>query len=84
MRDAEIHHGETRGKRKTHKVCKKHVNFTKSGGFAKVGRNNNCAVIGRKCTETAKLRGMTKKRSSEILADENKKIGKGKIWKICH
>ena len=26
-----VHHGKSRGKRKTHKVCKKHVNFTKSG-----------------------------------------------------
>src|SRR6218665_1929136 len=26
-----MHHGQSRGKRKTHKVCKKHVNFTKSG-----------------------------------------------------
>jgi len=33
-----MHHGETRGKRKTQKVCKKHVNVTKSEGkFAKVG-----------------------------------------------
>ena len=30
------------GKRKTHKVCKKHVNLTKSEvKFAKVGGNNN-------------------------------------------
>jgi len=35
--DAELHHGQSRGKRNTHKVCKKQVNFTKSGGFAKAG-----------------------------------------------
>jgi len=37
-----MHHGKSGGEVKTHKVCKKHVNFTKSGGkFAKVGGNNN-------------------------------------------
>ena len=42
-----MHHGQTRGKRKTHKVCKKHLNFTESGRkFAKVGVNNNFPEIG--------------------------------------
>ena len=36
--DAQMHQGQSRGKQKTNKVCKKHVNFTKSEGkFAKVG-----------------------------------------------
>ena len=43
-------------KRKTHKVCKKHVNFTKSGGeFAEVWGNNNFPEIGVKFTEKAKI-----------------------------
>ena len=47
------------GKRKTHKVCKKHVNFMKSRGkFAKVGGNNNFLKIWGKCTETAKIGGI--------------------------
>jgi len=44
------------GKRKRHKVCKKHVNFTKPGGkFGKVGGNNNFREIGGKYTETVKI-----------------------------
>jgi len=35
-----MHHGQSSGKRKTQKVCKKHVNFT----FAKVGGNNNFPI----------------------------------------
>jgi len=36
-----MHHGQTGGKRKRHKVCKNQVNFTKSGGkFEKEGNNN--------------------------------------------
>jgi len=42
-----MHHGESGGKRKTQKACKKHVNFTKSGGkFAKVGGNKEIFEIG--------------------------------------
>jgi len=49
------------GKRKTQKVCKRHVNFTKSGWkIAKVGGNNNFPEIGGKCTETAKIGGNSK------------------------
>jgi len=54
------------GKRNTQKLCKKQVNFSKTGGkFLKVGG---------KCTETGKIGGwsMTKKMSSEILSDENR------------
>jgi len=40
--DAEMHHGQTRGERKTHNVLKRHVNLRKSGGqFEKVGGNIN-------------------------------------------
>ena len=40
-------HGQTRGKLKTQKVCKKDVNFTKSEGkFEKTGENNNFPEIG--------------------------------------
>ena len=35
--DAYMHHGRSRGETKTHKVCKKHVNLTKSSEFGKVG-----------------------------------------------
>jgi len=39
------------GKRKTRRVCKKHVHFTKSGEkFEKVGGNNNFPEIEGKCT----------------------------------
>ena len=67
------------GKQNTQKACKKQVNFSKTGGkfesrgeiiiFAKQGGNN--------VPKQGKQRGirnlwsMTKKRSSEILADEN-------------
>ena len=35
--DALMHHGQSRRKRKTHKVCKSHAHFTKSGRkFGKV------------------------------------------------
>src|SRR6218665_607380 len=80
------------GKRNTRKVCKKQVNLSKTGGkFVKVGGKNNFRETGGKCTETAKigweignLWSMTKKRSSEILVNENEEIflGKGKIVKI--
>ena len=37
--DAYMHHGQSRGKRNTHKVWKKQVNFSKTGGkFFKIGR----------------------------------------------
>jgi len=43
-----MHHGQTRGKRKTQRI-KRHVNFTKSGGkFGKVEGNNNFREIGEK------------------------------------
>src|SRR6218665_3392442 len=39
------------GKRNTHKVCKKQVNFSKTGGnLVKVGGNNNFRETGGKCT----------------------------------
>jgi len=45
------------GKRKTHKVCKKHVNFTKSEGkCVKLGGNNKFREIGWEYTEIAKIR----------------------------
>src|SRR6218665_1422412 len=42
------------GKRNTHKVCKKPVNFSKTK-FVKVGGNNNFREKGGKCTETGKI-----------------------------
>ena len=46
------------GKRETQKVCKKHVNFTKSGRkFLEVGGNKKNYEIRWKCTETAKIGG---------------------------
>ena len=86
-----VHHGQSRGKRNTHKVCKKQVNFSKTGGklfkvggiiiFAKQGemywnRENK--------GEIRNLWSMTKKRSSEILADENREIFREKVkfWKF--
>ena len=46
------------GKRNTHKVCKKQVNFSKTEGkFVKVGEKNNFRETGGKCTETGKIRG---------------------------
>src|SRR6218665_3019307 len=73
-----MHHGQGRRKRNTGKVCKKQVNLSKTevkicGSRGKFSRNKG------KCTETAKMGGirnlwsMTKKRSSEISADENLK-----------
>ena len=65
------------GKRNTRKVCKKQVNLSKTGG------NNNFRETGRKCTETGKIEGnlwsMTKKKSSEISADENQEIFREKV-----
>jgi len=58
-----MHHGQsTGGKRNTHKVCKKQVNFSKTEGKFWQRR------------EIRNLSSMTKKRSSEILADENRRI----------
>src|SRR6218665_349881 len=49
------------GKRNTHKVCKKQVNFYKTGGkFVKVGGNNNFCETGWKCTETGEIGGNSK------------------------
>src|SRR6218665_174557 len=77
---------KVRGKRNTHKVCKKQVNILKTRGkFFKVGGNNNFRETGGKCTEIWKIgRGirnlwsMTKK-SSEMLVDENRKIFREKV-----
>jgi len=56
-----MHYGKTRGKRNTHKACKKQVNFSKTGGkFVKVGGNNNFRETGGKCTETGKIGGNSK------------------------
>ena len=41
------------GKRNTHKVCKKLVNFSKTG--RKVGGNNNFCETEGKCTQTGKI-----------------------------
>ena len=44
------------GKQNTPKVCRKQVNFSKTGGeFVKVGGNNNFRETGGKCTETGKI-----------------------------
>jgi len=48
---------QARGKRKTRKVCEKHVHFPKSGGkFKKVGGNNKFPEIVGKCGVLAKIR----------------------------
>src|SRR6218665_3976195 len=72
---------KVRGKRNTHVVCKKQVNFSKTGGkFLKIGGNNNSERNRGKCTGIGKIGGirnlwsMTKKRLSKILADENREI----------
>src|SRR6218665_1274907 len=69
------------GKRNKHKICKKQVKFSKTGGkFFKVGGNNNFCKTGGKCTETGKIGGNSKfvvddkKKSSEISADENQEF----------
>ena len=65
--DAETYRGQTRGKQKTRKVCKKHVNFTKWGEFKKVGeiiisRNlGENVLFERKQTEILNFESMTKK-----------------------
>ena len=63
------------------------MNFSKRGGkFFKVGGgNNNFRERGGKCTEIGKIGGirnlwsMTKKRSSEILADEIREIFRERV-----
>src|SRR6218665_1372649 len=51
-----IDHGQSRGKRKRQRVCKKQVNLTKSEGkFKKVGRNNNFPGTWGKCIKAAKI-----------------------------
>jgi len=53
-----MHHGETRGKRKSHKACKKHVNLPKTGGnLEKYWGKNNFREIGEKCFEIGKIGG---------------------------
>ena len=67
-----MHHGKSRGKRKTHKVCKKHVNSTYSEGkFGKVGGKEKFPEIGGKCIETAKIGA-----NSKIGKLEKVKFGK--------
>src|SRR6218665_502431 len=74
------------GKRNTRKVCKKQVNLSKTEGnicqsrgeriiFAKLGK----VLQQRKWGEIRNLLSMTKKRSSEILADENQEIFREKV-----
>ena len=49
------------GKRNTHKVCKKQLNFSKTGEkLFKLGGNNNFRGTGGKCTETGKIGGNSK------------------------
>ena len=50
------------GKRNTHKVCKKHVNFCKTGEgtFLKVAGNKKFRETEGKCTETGKIGGNSK------------------------
>ena len=91
-----MHHGQTREKRKTHKVAyvKKHVNFMKSGGNLKEYKegNNNFPETGEKCTETGKRRGkiqncesMTKKGHQKFWRGKIEIfVGKGEIGKIFH
>src|SRR6218665_3739953 len=73
-----MHHGQSRGGKKTRKVCKKQVNLRKTGGeicksrgeriiFAKQGGNSKFVVDD------------LKKRSSEILAYENQEIFREKV-----
>jgi len=55
-----MHHGQSRGKRNAHKVCKKLLNLLKTGGgkFVKLGGNNNFCETGEKCTiKTGKIEG---------------------------
>src|SRR6218665_2506132 len=48
------------GKRNTHKVCKKHVNFSKTGTFFKEGEIIIFAKQGAMYTETGKMGGNSK------------------------
>jgi|SRR6218665_1852129 len=87
-----MHHGQTRGKRKTHKVCKKHVNFTKSRGEICKSRGEIIIFPNRgKCTETAKIGGNSKfvvndkKGHQKFLRMKIENcLGKEKIGKIFH
>src|SRR6218665_1045873 len=72
------------GETKNTKTMQKHVNLPKIAGKSlKVGGKNNFVEIGGKCIEVVKIGGnlwwMTKKRSSEILADENRKNFREKV-----
>jgi len=42
-----MHHGKSRGKRKTHKVCKKTRKFNENrvGNFEKYGGKNNLIIL---------------------------------------
>src|SRR6218665_2728595 len=76
----------------------KHIKYVKNtkilrnqrGNFKKVGGNKQFPKIGGKCTILRKwgilnFESMTKNRSSEMLADENRHfLGKGQIRKIFH
>jgi len=55
------------GKRNTQKVCKKQRNFSKTGGIFQSREET-----GKIWREIRNLWSMTKNRSSEILADENR------------
>ena len=53
-----MHHGKSRGKRKIHKACKKHVNLLKTGEFLKVGGKNNFLKIEGEMYGNSKNRGI--------------------------
>ena len=66
-----MHHGQSRGKRNAQKVCKNDVNFMKVGvDFLRVRDQRNWGKFWN-------LWSMTKKRSSETFADENRNF----FWK---
>ena len=56
------------------------MNFCKTGGDIFQSRGNNIFLeTGGKCTETGKIGGKFEKKSSEILADENREIFREKV-----
>jgi len=79
-----MHHGQSRGKRNTDKVCKKQVNFSKTGEkIFKVGRNNNFCETGGKCTETGKIgriRNLKKGHQRFCQMTMEKFVGKREIF----
>ena len=72
-----MHHGQSRGEN-TREVCKKLLNFLENRGKLEIFANQRG-----KCSRTGKIGGnlwsMTKKRSSEILADESQEIVREKV-----